>query len=260
MSGALLACWMLGAVAAAPPEPPREYLCRRAAAPPVIDGRLDEASWAQAPWSEPFVDIEGSARPSPRFATRFRALWDDRFLYVAAELEEPDLWATLGERDAVIYQEHDFELFLDPDGDGLHYFELEVNARGTVWDLTLDRPYHRGGRADNAWQAAGLALGIALDGTLNDPRDRDRGWTVELAIPWAAFGPPGGDREPPRPGATWRVNFSRVEWRLQVVAGHYRKLPATAEDNWVWSPQGVIDMHRPERWGRLVFAPDPARE
>lgn len=260
MSGALLACWMLGAAASGAPEPPREYLCRRAAAPLAIDGRLDEPSWQTAAWSAPFVDIEGGARPAPRYATRFRALWDDRFLYVAAELEEPDLWATLGERDAVIYQDHDFELFLDPDGDGEHYFELEVNALGTVWDLTLDRPYHRGGRADNGWQAAGLAVGIALAGTLNDSRDRDRGWTVELAIPWSAFVPPGGDRRPPRAGAAWRVNFSRVEWRLERQGEGYRKAAGGREDNWVWSPQGVIDMHRPERWGRFVFAPDPARE
>lgn len=256
----MLLGWLLGAAALTAAEAPREYLCRHAGTPPVIDGRLDEPSWQAAAWSAPFVDIEGGARPAPRFATRFRALWDERHLYVAAELEEPDLWATLAERDAVIYREHDFELFLDPDGDGLHYYELEVNALGTIWDLMLDRPYHRGGRADNSWEITGLGVGVALDGTLNDPRDRDRGWTVELAIPWSAFGPPGGDRRPPRPDAAWRVNFSRVEWRLERREDGYRPLAGAREDNWVWSPQGVVDMHRPERWGRFVFVPDRPRE
>jgi hypothetical protein len=28
----------------------------------------------------------------------------------------------------------------------------------------------------------------------------------------------------------------------------------TREDNWVWSPQGIVDMHRPERWGYVQFS------
>ena len=52
------------------------------------------------------------------------------------------------------------------------------------------------------------------------------------------------------------MNCSRVEWRHQVVDGKYRKVPRTKEDNWVWSPQGVIDMHRPEKWGVVQFSTD----
>jgi hypothetical protein len=95
-----------------------------------------------------------------------------------------------------------------------------------------------------------------VDGTLNDPRDIDRGWSVELAFPWAVLvklqdDPPG---RRPVDGDTWRINFSRVEWLHEVVDGKYRKAPDRREDNWVWSPQHVIDMHRPERWGYLQFS------
>ena len=45
-----------------------------------------------------------------------------------------------------------------------------------------------------------------------------------------------------------------VEWQHQIVESEYRKVPDTPEDNWVWSPQGVIDMHRPERWGYVQFS------
>ena len=72
-----------------------------------------------------------------------------------------------------------------------------------------------------------------------------------MAFPWNAFTARSGYGTP-RPGDQWRVNFSRVEWRTEAVEGKYRKLPGR-EDNWVWSPQGVIDMHRPERWGVLRF-------
>ena len=45
-------------------------------------------------------------------------------------------------------------------------------------------------------------------------------------------------------------------------------MPGKREDNWVWSPQGFVDMHRPESWGFVQFStaapgtvsyrPDPA--
>lgn len=42
---------------------------------------------------------------------------------------------------SIIYQDNDFEVFLDPDGDNLMYYEVEVNAAGQVWDLLLVKPY-----------------------------------------------------------------------------------------------------------------------
>jgi hypothetical protein len=59
---------------------------------------------------------------------------------------------------------------------------------------------------------------------------------------------------PPKDGDRWRINFSRVEWDTEVAGGQYRKVKGKPEHNWVWSPQGVIDMHRPERWGYLQFS------
>ncbi len=96
---------------------PRGYVCHRASGPITIDGKLDEAAWDAVPWSEPFVDVEGDVRPAPRFHTRVKMLWDDHCLYIAAELDEPHVWATLKQHDSVIFHDNDFEVFLDPDGD-----------------------------------------------------------------------------------------------------------------------------------------------
>ena len=274
------------------PSGVREYDAPRVAAPPAIDGALGDAAWLAAPWTEPFVDIRGEDWPDPSLATRAKIVWDEDHLYIAAELEEPHLWATLAERDAILYREHDFEVFLDPDGDGLDYYELEINALGTEFDLFLDRPYRRKGKADVAWDMVGLRTAVGLDGTLNDPADEDRGWTVEIAIPWGALrppasaGPPGVPASPerprsagrdtptagaaspsspqlpgapPSPGDSWRVNFSRVQWPVEVVSGGYRRAQVPTrenrhpEHNWVWSPQGEIDMHIPEMWGIVRF-------
>jgi hypothetical protein len=235
---------------------PRQYICRWADRSPRLNGILDDPAWEAAPWTDLFVDIEGDRKPAPPLATRAKMLWDDTFFYVGAELEEPHLWATLKEKNAVIFHDNDFEVFIDPDGDGLNYYEFEINALNTIWELTLPKPYHAGGKPVLGTNLAGLRSAVHLRGTLNDPRDVDDGWSLEVAFPWKGLATYNPRRAtPPEPGDTWRVNFSRVEWTLDVVDGAYRKRPREEcpEDNWVWSPQGVIDMHRPETWGCVRF-------
>jgi hypothetical protein len=234
--------------------PPRGYVCYRAPSPITIDGKLDDAAWQAAPWSEWFVDIEGDKKPAPRLRTRMKMLWDDECLYIAAELEEPHVWATLTKHDSVIFHDNDFEVFLDPDGDNHVYGELEINALNTTWDLLLTKPYRDGGRAIDDWEISGLRTAVHVDGTLNDPRDRDRGWTVEIAWPWKGMRQLASRPMPPFHGDQWRINFSRVEWDVDIIDGKYRKVPGRPEHNWVWSPQHVIDMHRPEQWGYVQFS------
>ena len=112
----------------------------------------------------------------------------------------------------------------------------------------------------HAWDIAGLRIGVDVRGTVNQPGDRDEGWTVEIAMPWKILREAAPDHKPPRPGDRWRINFSRVEWHVDVAGGRYAKRlkPGTRdvlpENNWVWSPQGTINMHMPERWGYVQFS------
>lgn len=231
---------------------PKQYVCHRASAPIKVDGRIDDAAWAKASWTDYFVDIVGPERPSPRFKTRMKMLWDAQFLYIAAELEEPNVWATLTAHDSVIFRDNDFEVFLNPTGDGLNYFEFEINALNTGWDLFLPKAYNKGGKADNSWEMPGYKSAVAINGTLNDPRDTDRGWSVELALPWSAFVERSGKGKP-APGEAWKMNFSRVEWQTRIADGKTEKIKGLPEDNWVWSPQGAVNMHIPEKWGVVKF-------
>ena len=240
------------------PFAPRRAICYRAPVAPQIDGRLSEPGWQAAPWSDVFIDIDGTRRPP--LSTRVKMLWDDEYFYIGADLEEPDLWGTLEARDSVIFQDNDFEVFIDPDGDTHSYYELEINALNTVWDLLLVHPYRDGGPAIHAWDIAGLRTAVDLRGTINRPGDRDQGWSIEMAIPWTILAEAAPRRSRPRAGDQWRVNFSRVQWQMDERSGKYSKrLDAKTgkplpEDNWVWSPQGAINMHMPERWGFVQFS------
>jgi len=225
---------------------PERYICYRTAGSLVMDGKLDEVSWERAPWTGYFVDIEGDLKPRPRFETRAKMLWDEDYFYVAAEMEEPDVWATLTQRDTVIFYDNDFEVFIDPDGDTHEYYEFEINAFNTGWDLFLVKAYRDGGPAVTAWDIVGLETAVQVDGTLNRPEDVDRGWSVELAFPWEILRQCAHKPAPPKQGDQWRVNFSRVERLRGSDAGDC--------DNWVWSPQGLINMHYPEMWGYVQFS------
>ena len=234
-------------------QEPKQYEARAAAQPLKIDGKLDEAAWAEAAWTDLFVDIEGDVKPKPRFKTRAKMTWDSTYFYIAAEMEEPDLWAIYRDHDSVIFHQNDFEAFFDPDGDTLNYFEFEMNVLNTTWDLFLPKAYRMGGKADNGWEMPGTKTAVYAEGTINDPKDRDKGWTVEMAFPWTAFNRGPRPAAAPKPGESWRVNFSRVEWQLIVKDGKYEKVAGSKEDNWVWSPQGVVNMHVPEKWGLVRF-------
>lgn len=223
---------------------PRVYNCYRTSEQMNIDGRLDETAWKRAVASEPFVDIRGAAWPEPVKSTSVRMLWDDEYLYVGAELEEDNITAHLTQRDTIIYHDNDFEIFIDPDGDGLNYFEFEFNALGTIFDLTLDKPYRSDGSFFIPWDCQGLKVAVYCDGTINKSKDKDRGWFVEAAIPFAALTRNFDDL---KSYGVWRINFSRVQWLH----------PGQPEENWVWSPTGRVDMHMPDRWGFLRFVDAP---
>ena len=120
---------------------PETYICYQRSGDIAVDGRMDEIDWQKAAWTKEFVDIEGDKKPDPTYPTRAKMLWDDEYLYVAAELVEPHIWGTLRQRDTVIFYDNDFEIFIDPDWDTHNYYEFEMNALNTEWDLLLTKPY-----------------------------------------------------------------------------------------------------------------------
>mmetsp|Transcript_2184 Transcript_2184/g.3758 ORF Transcript_2184/g.3758 Transcript_2184/m.3758 type:complete len:267 (+) Transcript_2184:1156-1956(+) len=249
----------------------RRYQCVQVPEPLPIDGNLDWPGWETLSWTDDFVDILGAhdGIQPPRFRTRVKMAWDQSYFYVGAELEEPHVWGTITEKNATIFHDNDFEVFLDPDSDGRNYYEFEVNALGTIWELNLPKPYGEGGQPILGCNMEGLRYAIRVSGTLNDPSDTDNGWLLTLAFPWRELKQYHCQgKSPPSVGDIWKVNFSRVQWKHEVRDGKYIRIPPLGtqlgasldpegqehpEDNWVWSPQGVVNMHLPDRWGEVEF-------
>jgi hypothetical protein len=205
-----------------------------------LDGKLTEKEWADAPSTGDFVrTMDG--QPAEQ-KTQAKLLWDDKNLYVAFINDDKDIWTTLDKHDDKLWTQEADEMFIDADGDGKTYVELQVNAKGATFDSYL--PTYR--QNQNDWDA-NMKAGVNIEGTLNKRDDEDKRWTVELAIPLEAA--KGKEKEmknvPPKVGTEWRVNFFRMDQpngRPQSGTG--------------WSPPMVGDFHALDKFGVLVFGDD----
>jgi len=253
------------------------YNAHKTLTPPNIDGRLDETVWQAAPQSPSFRDLIYGKETI--HDTRAAVLWDEEFLYVAYWIEETDVQATLTERDAKIYMDNDVELFIAGRGS---YYEFEINAFGTIYEVffiweesyksggydtiaglgpeepvripfhgVAYKPHPRGPRIGYwNWDFPGLKSAVFVDGTINDDRDRDRGWTVELALPWSGMSvlAMADNRSlPPLDQDIWRIDFSRFNQYKEAP-------PADDPGGWAWSPHGVWDSHVPECFTYIHFS------
>lgn len=240
-----------------------------------IDGKLDEAVWAQAPRSPRFSDILTGARAV--HDTHAMVVWDDTHLYIAYRIEEPFVHAKYTNYNDPIYYDNDVEFFI-AGRDG--YYEFEVNAFNTcyevffLWNDAYEnsgfarmpefarsklKPFNgvgftnhpRGGRLGNFnWSFPGKQTAVHIDGTVNDDKDRDRGWTVELAFPWKGLAPLARAENrtlPPREGDVWRMDFSRFNTYKEAP-------PAKDSGGWVWTRHGIWDSHIPECFARVRFS------
>jgi hypothetical protein len=245
--GLLAAAGAAGCAAPAQPEaeaPPavRKAECRRATGRIKLDGVLDEVAWDKAQVLRDFAVFWEKRKP--RTATTARLLWDDRYLYFAAEMEDHDLYATVTERNGMTWNDDVFELFFKPAPDKLAYYEFQVNAANTPLELFLPSRGAGGYARFAPLTRLGMESAVRLRGTLNKWEDRDTGWTVEGRIPWAAFKPTGGR---PEPGATWRFALCRYDYSVNLERV---ETSSTA-------PLTRPDFHRYEDYGELTFVGPP---
>jgi hypothetical protein len=189
-------------------EPPvtREAACRRISTAPVIDGKLDDPAWTKAEVIDRFSAYWKNANTGT--GTQARLVWDDEALYFAAQMTDSELRSFGTKRNDTLWEGDVFELFFKPHESRPEYYEFQVNPKSLILELAFPK---RG--FDFATLAAKPPLGMkavaVVDGTLDHPGDRDRGWTVEGRIPWSVFSQTGGR---PSPGDSWRFALCRYDY------------------------------------------------
>ncbi|MEO5893659.1 MAG: carbohydrate-binding family 9-like protein [Ferruginibacter sp.] len=249
----------------------------------TIDGNVNKEPWKTANWSKRFVDMVTG--DGGMYNTQAALLWNDQFLYIAFTAEEPFVEAKLTERDSLLFLENDLEVFIDG---GDCYYELEVNAANTIYEVffvwrdaytkgsRFDIPlfdvhhpqvYTFGGDYDRSgatfWKGThprgtrwafthfdmpGLQTATRIEGCLNDNSSIDKGWSLEIAIPWDSLQPLANGRSiPPANGDLWNMFLGRFQ-KLIIGGKEMQPHPAMALNS-----HGIYDTHMPDKWSKIEF-------
>ncbi|MFO0678058.1 MAG: carbohydrate-binding family 9-like protein [Polyangiaceae bacterium] len=230
----------------------------------VIDGKGDDKGWGAAASIGPFVDV-GTGKPNPGIPTQGNAkiTWDDQNLYVLVDVQSTDVvghfttpdaqkgdWTTT--KQPKLWTKDTVEVMIDPDGDGDNkdYYEIQINPQNKIFKSQFDalqtpQPTTPDGAFGHEDWDAKIKSAVVVRGTMDKPGDKDEGYTVEAAIPWASLSK--AKNHPPKNGDAWRMNF----YAMKNNGG-------TA-----WSPiLGQGNFHKASRFGKVVWAipgaPPPA--
>lgn len=206
-----------------------------------VDGVMDEEQWQKLP-----VMALTSLGQAPNQETWVKAFYTEDALYLGAYLSDEHIWGTLKERDAQTWTQEVLEVFIDPNGDGKDYLELQITPQNVIFDARFEAMLGmgKGTRQEQidrarAFSLEGLETAVKVDGTLNDDKDKDKAWTVEIKLPFASL--PGAGA-PPQPGANWAMNLYRFD----------RPTPQSTYA-YAWSTQASRSFHEVSKYGTLQF-------
>ncbi len=202
---------------------PAAYAARRVKAPPVIDGKLDDACWTAAAAISPERDKEAA---DARDKTVVRLCYDDKALYLGADLFHPDpakLAPRCKERDDEVCVDDSLELFLYPNP--------EPEAQMVYHWIFNSIPVYYDGQ--ELFTDAGISFSSAWNGYIvaKTSVQKDR-WSLEVEIPFGSLGL--------RPG-------TRSTWGLGLLAN---RLGFRDRYQW-WPPRSGFTTKGPSALGRL---------
>jgi hypothetical protein len=228
---------------AAYPQVIERYSVKKINSTITVDGNLDENAWKTAVSTKNFVILGNNDTPA-KTTTQAKILWDEDYLYVGFNCQDPNVWATYQDRDDPLYTEDVVEVYIDPDGDGEKYLEVEVNPLNTIFDLWLTKPWASGGQGITEWTMAGLATAISVDGTISNNSDQDNGWICEMALPFSEM-----------KFAAETMNFPPLEneeWRFNMYRFDRSSTSGSIGEATGWS-QTLGGQHEPDKFGVIIF-------
>lgn len=168
---------------------------------PLIDGRLDEAVWAQAARIEDIHQILPHENEAPDQRTTFYLMYDKDALYVGVRAwdTDPELMTArvLRQGNKLVFEDR-VGLLLDPFNDKRSGYMFELNPNGVRLDGIYNSPTQFAPSWDGIWQG--------------DAKITADGYTAEFAIPFKTLSFDAGDN-------TWGLNVWRVVMRNEERSG-----------------------------------------
>ncbi len=232
--------FLVGIVSSAISSDIPTYICKLKTGTVNIDGVLNESVWQTADTAKMKINNGGGV---PTDETNVFATWDSLNLYLGFIAMDKEINGEISTDDGRLWDEEPVEMFIDPDGDQINYFEFQWNNCNAMY-TGFKRNFSLSG--DIGWNPAGVKHAVTVHGTANNSADVDTSIVVEVKIPWSdlAFADSGVTATIPKANDTIRINFYR-----------YSRTKATWNDYELnsWSDTEDGSFHIPERFGKMVL-------
>jgi hypothetical protein len=166
------------------PECSNDVVAKYTAKSIKINGRMDNEAWVDAPaYSLQLPSKSLNSDNTIQEPGEVKLLWDDNYLYVGAQLDDSDVVNEGTEDQTHLYKTGDLiEVFLKPAGENYYWEVYGTPNNKKSWFFFPSR-----GRiifpACANYLPPGLNVAATIAGTFNNWRERDIGWTTEIAIP-----------------------------------------------------------------------------
>ncbi|MFI4921147.1 MAG: carbohydrate binding family 9 domain-containing protein, partial [Gammaproteobacteria bacterium] len=236
---AAAACCWAGLSAAAEPE----FRALKVSTPPVMDGRLDDPAWQQAPVVDQFFEVYPHALAPSTYPTEVRILYDDRYLYVGFRAADPDpsqIRSHYVRRDR-LYR---------PNSDD--YVHIYLDALDTGKSAQMFAMNVQGNQLDGIWSEDSQTEDYTPDFDWQSYTARDEhGWTAVMRIPFISL------RYRPGRTQTWKL----IAWRGAMRDNFYQEASTRipADNNCLMCYAGDValdDFPTDTGGGSLVLIPE----
>lgn len=158
---------------------------------PKIDGKLDDAAWANAPIATLDITFLPEYGKTPSRRTEVKVVYDNEAIYVGAMMYDPEpdkVNRQLCERDGYSNADN-FVVGFDTYNDDINGYRFTVTAAGVRKDQRISLNSNGDMSWDAVWQS--------------DVHFNDEGWSCEIKIPYSAI------RFPSKPLQDWGLQFNR---------------------------------------------------
>ncbi|HEX2920527.1 MAG TPA: carbohydrate-binding family 9-like protein [Bacteroidales bacterium] len=223
------------------------YKVAKASEPVTIDGNMDEEIWKKAE-VQSFNYFYRADKPSENQNSKFRMLWDDQNIYLFYQFEDTSLTARENNFDGRPYLDDCAEFFCVPIPDSVSlHFGFEINIVKAKYDYVMIWEYYNKKNVFIRDYNPEYKLEVTYNGTINNDKDKDKMWQMEIAIPFAALTNFHMMLGRPKVGVKWA--FQAVRQDRNFVDDRFR---STSTLYPVYDIK--LDVHQPNRFGIMEFS------
>ncbi|MCW3805441.1 hypothetical protein [Plebeiibacterium marinum] len=229
---------------------PKTYILHHLSKAPVIDGKNTDSEWDSCQWTSDFVSEISGKNDNSSLSTKLKmGLFNDT-IYLLAKLNESHIWGMDFPKGFPRIEDNYFQVCIDCNNNEHEYHTIKINALGITSCHHCNINDSLSSHPSCPFNNLNINASVYIEGTANNPKDIDRYWQAELAIPYKF-------KNTNRTYDYLKMNFTRNRWQYTIVDGMYKKIlnsetGKTYEgEKWQWAYMWENPISDVELWGEV---------